>query len=134
MSSAIQKVVQSARRTFSRKFERFVLDSDDFASSLCELKTLLDGLRAKDVGLEVSKVINSTGPNIAPVTYIKIHEDQDVSIGIFVVKEGQRIPLHNHPKMHGLLKVRISIIKVYIPTKNIISTPIFFYLTQFDKK
>ena len=42
MSSAIQKVVQSARRTFSRKFERFVLDSDDFASSLCELKTLLE--------------------------------------------------------------------------------------------
>ena len=106
MSSAIQKVVQSARRTFSRKFERFVLDSDDFASSLCELKTLLDGLRAKDVGLEVSQAIKSTGPNIAPVTYIKIHEDQDVSIGIFVVKEGQKIPLHNHPKMHGLLKVR----------------------------
>ena len=89
-SSAIQKVVQSARRTFSRKFERFVLDSDDFASSLCELKTALDGLRAKDVGLEVSQAIRSIGPNIAPVTYIKIHEDQDVSIGIFVVKEGQK--------------------------------------------
>ena len=104
--AAIQAVVQSARRTFSRKFQKFVLNSEEFSASLNELKTLLDGLRACDVGLDKSHALKSTAPSTtAPVTYIKIHEDQDVSIGIFVVKGGQKIPLHNHPKMHGLLKV-----------------------------
>ena len=104
--SIIQAVVQSARHTFSRKFHNFVLNSEEFNASLSELKSLLDGLRGNDVGLDKSRMLKSTPPNLAaPVTYIKIHEDQDVSIGIFVVKGGQKIPLHNHPKMHGLLKV-----------------------------
>ena len=104
--SIIQAVVQSARHTFSRKFHNFVLNPEEFSASLSELKSLLDGLRGNDVGLDKSRMLKSTPPNLAaPVTYIKIHEDQDVSIGIFVVKGGQKIPLHNHPKMHGLLKV-----------------------------
>ena len=104
--SAIQAVVQCARRTFSRKFHKFVLNSEEFSSSLNDLKILLNGLRAKDVGLDASPALKSRELTQAPVTYIKIHEDHDVSIGIFVVKGGQKIPLHNHPKMHGLLKVR----------------------------
>ena len=118
--AAIQAVVQSARRTFSRKFQKFVLNSEEFSASLNELKTLLDGLRACDVGLDKSHALKSTAPSMtAPVTYIKIHEDQDVSIGIFVVKGGQKIPLHNHPKMHGLLKVSIFVKCFYVPFKKI---------------
>ena len=118
--AAIQAVVQSARRTFSRKFQNFVLNSEEFSASLNELKTLLDGLRACDVGLDKSHALKSTAPSAtAPVTYIKIHEDQDVSIGIFVVKGGQKIPLHNHPKMHGLLKVSKLVKCFYVPFKKI---------------
>ena len=118
--AAIQAVVQSARRTFSRKFQNFVLNSEEFSASLNELKTLLDGLRACDVGLDKSHALKSTAPSAtAPVTYIKIHEDQDVSIGIFVVKGGQKIPLHNHPKMHGLLKVNKFVKCFYVPFKKI---------------
>jgi len=116
--AAIQAVVQSARRTFSRKFQNFVLNSEEFSASLNELKTLLDGLRACDVGLDKSHALKSTAPSAtAPVTYIKIHEDQDVSIGIFVVKGGQKIPLHNHPKMHGLLKVIYGKVDVSVFSK-----------------
>ena len=108
---AIQAVVQAAQRTFSRSYQQFVLNADEFKTSIKDLKLLLDGIRSHDVGLERSKVLQnrpSLCPDAAPVTYIKIHEDQDVSIGIFVIKAGSRIPLHNHPNMHGLLKVRIS--------------------------
>ena len=117
--AAIQAVVQTARRTFSRKFQNFVLNPEEFSSSLNELKKLLDGLRACDVGLDKSHALKSTVPSMAPVTYIKIHEDQDVSIGIFLVKGGQKIPLHNHPKMHGLLKVSTSVKCFYVPFKKI---------------
>ena len=114
---AIQAVVQAAQRTFSRSYQQFVLNSDEFKASMKDLKLLLDGIRSHDVGLERSKVLHNRpsspcfNPDAAPVTYIKIHEDHDVSIGIFVVKAGSRIPLHNHPNMHGLLKVRISYFK-----------------------
>ena len=118
--AAIQAVVQTARRTFSRKFQNFVLNPEEFSASLNELKKLLDGLRACDVGLDKSHALKSTAPSMtAPVTYIKIHEDQDVSIGIFLVKGGQKIPLHNHPKMHGLLKVSKFVKFFYVPCKNI---------------
>jgi len=117
--SIIQAVVQSARHTFSRKFHNFVLNSEEFNASLSELKNLMDGLRASDVGLDKSRVLrSSTTPSFsAPVTYIKIHEDQDVSIGMFVVKGGQKIPLHNHPKMHGLLKVVYGNVDISVYSK-----------------
>jgi len=41
----------------------------------------------------------------APVTYISVHEDCDFSISIFIIHGHSRIPLHNHPDMHGLLQV-----------------------------
>ena len=117
--AAIQAVVQTARRTFSRKFQNFVLNPEEFSASLNELKKLLDGLRACDVGLDKSHALKSSVPSMAPVTYIKIHEDQDVSIGIFLVKGGQKIPLHNHPKMHGLLKVSKFVKFFYVPFEKI---------------
>lgn len=114
----------------------FALSAEDFKASLAELKALLDQLRACDVGLEGSKALlpksspsssassssSSLGSthdacSAAPVTYIKIHEDQDVSIGIFVVKAGSQIPLHNHPKMHGMLKVLYGTVDVSIYSK-----------------
>ena len=39
------------------------------------------------------------------MTYIGIYEDRDISVGIFIIGRGCRIPLHNHPGMHGVLKV-----------------------------
>ena len=39
-----------------------------------------------------------------PVTYIPVAENKHISMGIFVIREGQHIPLHDHPHMHGLIK------------------------------
>ena len=59
----------------------------------------------------------------APCTYIKIHEDYDVSLGIFIVKPGFKIPLHNHPKMHGLLKVVHGKVDISVYSKTNIPSP-----------
>ena len=71
-------------------------------------------------GLERSRVLSGTGffqQEEAPCTYIKIHEDLDVSLGVFIIKPGFKIPLHNHPKMHGLLKVVHGQVDISVYTK-----------------
>ncbi len=40
-----------------------------------------------------------------PITYIDIWEDSQVSIGVFVLKSGAALPLHDHPEMHGIIRV-----------------------------
>jgi len=53
-----------------------------------------------------TNISNVTCPNEkAPTTYISVYEDKDFSISIFIIKGNARIPLHNHPKMNGLLQV-----------------------------
>ncbi|XP_071486887.1 2-aminoethanethiol dioxygenase-like [Diadema antillarum] len=48
----------------------------------------------------------------APVGYMHLFEDGVMTMGVFILREGSRIPLHNHPGMHGLLKVLYGKIKV----------------------
>ena len=39
------------------------------------------------------------------MTYVGIFEDCDITVGVFIVKGNARLPLHNHPMMHGILKI-----------------------------
>ena len=55
--------------------------------------------------------------SLAPVTYINVMAHRDVSIGMFIVKSGSRIPLHNHPNMHGLLKIVYGTVNIKEYTK-----------------
>ncbi|ESN97893.1 hypothetical protein HELRODRAFT_124593, partial [Helobdella robusta] len=41
----------------------------------------------------------------APVTYIDVWKDENFTMGVFVLKPGSKIPLHDHPQMYGLIKV-----------------------------
>ena len=110
-----------ARRTFCRKGSgsgrgrSWVLSPEELEASLAELKSLMNGLRTEDVGLHLSEAIHRDGgsgdghnrpsgdpvthtdrPNElkpAPVTYIDVFENQDVSIGIFIIHKGQLIGL-----------------------------------------
>ena len=138
-TTLIQSVLQASKRTFARSRNKFKLKEDEFLSSLRDLKCLLDNVRAQDLGknlkmfsflkgnpdlsftgLERSRVLSGTGffqQEEAPCTYIKIHEDLDVSLGVFIIKPGFKIPLHNHPKMHGLLKVVHGQVDISVYTK-----------------
>ncbi|CAL8297885.1 unnamed protein product [Merluccius merluccius] len=40
-----------------------------------------------------------------PVTYMHICETDAFSMGVFLLKRGASIPLHDHPGMHGMLKI-----------------------------
>jgi len=135
-NNLVLQVLQMAKKTFARKLSanplrrELVLPPDEFKSNLRELKQLMTGLKSSDLGLEHSETIKGTSgrrsplsglfrrtANEAPVTYIKVLEDIDVSVGIFIVKAGSRLPLHNHPNMYGLLKVVYGMVDVKIYSK-----------------
>lgn len=108
MSSQIQKVLRQALITFTSK-------PDVFSTNLQILSNILDKLTAEDVKLDMVKFATREGvsePTPAPVTYIHIYEDSTVTMGIFILRQNKKLPLHNHPKMHGLIKVLAGKVRI----------------------
>ncbi|XP_059803343.1 2-aminoethanethiol (cysteamine) dioxygenase a [Hypanus sabinus] len=101
MASLIQKIARQARSTF------MVLPSGDaatFQDNLAKLRMLLEKIRAEDLNLGARR--NSGPPHQGPpVSYMHICETDCFSMGVFLLQSGACIPLHDHPGMHGLLKV-----------------------------
>ena len=105
-TSLIQKIAIEAYKAF-----KHVTPKPDI-SKLCEL---LSQVHADDVGLDgnlFSNTNSTTGHkgifkmgDAAPVKYVHIWEDDIFTMGIFVLRSGFTIPLHDHPKMFGLIKV-----------------------------
>jgi len=143
----IQKVFQMAKKTFARSRgpdgkRRHRLDSQDLRSHLKQLSELMNVLTAKDLALDQSQFLRrSHTPNgrlsptgespplpppltsTAPVTYIGLHEDQDLTVGVFAINPGANMPLHNHPGMHGILKVVHGTVEVAFYNRVEIDTP-----------
>ena len=105
MCQCIEKVVQLAIATFSKKTPQ-----ETAKKNLDLLIAQTNKLTNVDVGLEHCSVFDSSPPRDsraatpAPVTYIPVVENKHISMGIFVIREGQSIPLHDHPNMHGVIK------------------------------
>ena len=100
MCQCIEKVFQLAIATFSKKTPKEIAKKN-----LDLLIAQTNKLTHADVGLEHCSVFNSShSDQMAPVTYIPVVENQHISMGIFVIREGQSIPLHDHPNMHGIIK------------------------------
>jgi len=111
MCQKIEKVLQLAKVTFSRSSPESKIN---FKRNLKNLTEIVGELTGLDVGLEkcfmLAAAKESQAQNkqctseMAPVTYIPICENTDISLGIFVVCEDKKIPLHDHPHMHGIIK------------------------------
>ena len=101
MAALIQEVSLAARRTFANGIKDPALQEN-----LNELVKLMNRVRGRDVNFNVALTQRNIGRgDRAPVTYIHLFEDQYFSMGIFVLRENARIPLHDHPGMYGLIKV-----------------------------
>lgn len=123
MTSKIECVLKQALTTFSGLYT-----SKTFHDNLVKLKRHANELDAKSIDLDfrllqwdtyelnnnLDKLTRSTfiSRHQAPVTYIEVFEDQHVSIGVFVLRDGAKIPLHDHPYMYGVLKVIYGKVKV----------------------
>lgn len=100
VKNQISTVLKQALTTFASKKEKFQANLDD-------LKSLLDKITASDVNLNPQFMTDALwkSQNKAPVTYINIYEDDIISMGIFILKPGMKLPLHDHPQMYGLIKI-----------------------------
>ncbi|KAG6449074.1 hypothetical protein O3G_MSEX005862 [Manduca sexta] len=92
---------RQALRTFDDKLK------SEFSTNLSKLKSMTDALKAEDLGFDdtLSNPETWNKPNKAPCTYIEVFQNSRINMSIFVLRPGFKMPLHDHPHMHGLLKV-----------------------------
>ncbi|TRY57900.1 hypothetical protein DNTS_014416 [Danionella cerebrum] len=109
MTSIVQKIAKQALATF-RNPAVVGEQSKAFLESQSKLKSLLEEVRASDLRIVPRSVETVASPSplqrvAPPVTYMHICETDSFSMGVFLLKTGASIPLHDHPGMHGMLKV-----------------------------
>ncbi|BES96220.1 Protein of unknown function (DUF1637) [Nesidiocoris tenuis] len=63
----------------------------------------------EEVGLDDSLTKDTRS---APVTYVNILQHEDVTISMFVLRHKSSLPLHDHPLMHGVIKVVSGILEI----------------------
>jgi len=107
MASLIERVGRQALRTFSQRQQ-----SNLFHENFERLKAMADQLSAADVNLNIDSLLAATPVRESPVIYISVYEDADINISIFIVKSGEKLPLHDHPHMYGILKVIAGTVKI----------------------
>jgi len=127
MCQSIEKVFQLATAAFSKKTA-----PESVKKNIEILLSHTNKLTRGDVGLEYCHALQASnsspysamdspgGPrerHKAPVTYIPVSETMDISMGIFVIGEGETIPLHDHPHMHGVIKCLAGNLKITSFTK-----------------
>ncbi|KAM3246926.1 hypothetical protein CQW23_12058 [Capsicum baccatum] len=101
----VQKLYDTCKQVFANGKAGYIPPPPDIQL----LTSLLDSLEPKDIkftapSLEAS--CSSPGTKEAPlVTYIKLHECNKFSIGIFCLPPSGVIPLHNHPGMTVFCKL-----------------------------
>lgn len=129
MASLIQRVARQACLTFRgggggrnrgrSASERSAVPDPEapmpqgFPENLSKLKSLLTQVRAEDLNIVPRKAtVQPLPPNRPPVTYMHIYETDGFSLGVFLLKSGTSIPLHDHPGMHGMLKVLYGTVRI----------------------
>ncbi|XP_033963692.1 2-aminoethanethiol (cysteamine) dioxygenase a [Pseudochaenichthys georgianus] len=104
----IQKIAKQAHITFKGWKPSANGDNKLFAEQQGELVSLVTTVRAADLKIAPRKSNSSTGAaelQSPPVTYMHICETEVFSMGVFLLRSGASIPLHDHPGMNGMLKV-----------------------------
>lgn len=107
MNSIVQQVARQALATF-RSCGRVGEASRCFPEQQSKLRALLTEVMAADLRLVEPRTADTQHPyhgSPPPVTYMHICETDEFSMGVFLLKRGASIPLHDHPGMHGMLKV-----------------------------
>ncbi|KPP62725.1 2-aminoethanethiol dioxygenase-like [Scleropages formosus] len=101
MSSLIQKIARQAHVTFKSAGSSVFLENQGL------LDSLLTEIRAADLKIAPRKRKSSSKclDSSPPVSYMHICETDTFSMGVFLLKSGASIPLHDHPGMNGMLKV-----------------------------
>ncbi|XP_056385001.1 2-aminoethanethiol dioxygenase [Hyla sarda] len=112
MTSLIQKIARQAGLTFRGAGSGG--DGKGFAENVTQLRKLVSEIRAEDLKIRPRKSAQApvSVPHNPPVTYMHICETDGFSMGVFLLKGGSSIPLHDHPGMHGMIKVLYGKVRI----------------------
>ncbi|XP_026172273.1 2-aminoethanethiol (cysteamine) dioxygenase a [Mastacembelus armatus] len=111
----IQKIAKQAYIIFKGLKSSANGDSKLFTDKQSELISLMSALRATDLKIAPRKSKSSSGAaglRNPPVTYMHICETEVFSMGVFLLRTGASLPLHDHPGMNGMLKVLYGRVRV----------------------
>jgi len=102
MASAIEILAKQAMKTFG--------DRRNVGYKFCQknfdkLWNLINRITAEDVKFD-NNILECIHRQSAPMCVMDILENKDITIAIFILKHGVTMPMHDHPGMHGLLKVK----------------------------
>lgn len=107
-SPLIQKIAKKAHIAF--KDFKSANNRGNGVDKNTELISLVTSIRAVDLKItprnSKPSSVASSGLQSASVSYMHICETEVFSMGVFLLKSGASIPLHDHPGMNGMLKVR----------------------------
>lgn len=112
----IQKIAQQASLAFKDCLSEDNGDHKPLHDQHKQLLSLVNALRAADLKLAPRKSSSRPGTDGAqspPVTYMHICETPVFSMGVFLLRTGVSIPLHDHPGMNGMLKVLYGKVSVH---------------------
>ncbi|XP_006630446.1 2-aminoethanethiol (cysteamine) dioxygenase a [Lepisosteus oculatus] len=115
MTSLIQKIARQARTTFRNRGSSSIGENSKvFLENHSKLRDLLAEIRSEDLKIVPRKVDSAaiSLPHTPPVTYMHICETDAFSMGVFLLKNGSSIPLHDHPGMNGMLKVLYGKVRI----------------------
>lgn len=122
MTSIVQRIARQALLTYRSPPRVGEESGKTFLENQGKLKSLMTEVRAADLRLVprssedgppgVSPLGAPLTPPQPPVTYMHICETDHFSMGVFLLKSGASIPLHDHPGMHGVLKVMYGKVRI----------------------
>ncbi|XP_023686635.1 2-aminoethanethiol (cysteamine) dioxygenase a [Paramormyrops kingsleyae] len=106
-SSLIQRIARQAHVTYKNTGSSASgANNKVFLEDHSKLCNLLNEIKAADLKIAPRKRRSSKSLGSSPpVTYMHICETNGFSMGVFLLKTGSSIPLHDHPGMNGMLKV-----------------------------
>lgn len=103
MSCQLKSIIGITELTFSNR------EKENFRDSLNALIRRVSTVKAADLHFNPDKLnifnTENAKERFPPVTTITIKETPSFSMEIFILQNGSRIPLHDHPDMYGILKV-----------------------------
>ena len=100
----VRQVIEQAKTTF-KKAKGDATFQEDFE----RLKSLMNQLKAEDFDIS-PKIADRRWdypPHVldSPASCMEVYECPDFSVGIFFLKPRKSMPLHDHPGMHGAMKI-----------------------------
>ena len=110
--SLIQEIATQANTTFKTCNGSTTEGNKVFLDNLSQLVVAVSKIGAADLNITPRKGKASDQKRDPSVTYMHVYENDVFTIGIFILKRGAAIPLHDHPGMTGIVKVLYGKIRV----------------------